>query len=87
MIKEKQFSRGGCTIAKISPGKKDISSKTPSLNIYISFEEALKLNLALQDRLLELNRFNRRIKEGARTCVKLTLHFDINRLVVNQGSL
>ena len=87
MIKKKKFSRGGCTITKISPKKESISSQTPSLNIYITFEEALKLNLALQDRLLELNRYNRRIKEGAKTCVNLTLHFDINRLIVNKGNL
>jgi len=87
MFKEKKFSRGGCTVAKLSPAKEDITIQTKSLNIYVSFEEALKLNLALQDRLLELNRYDRRTKENVRTCVDLTLHFGNNRLVVNKGNL
>jgi len=87
MLREKKFSRGGCNIEKLSPAKEDITAQTKSLNIYISFEEALKLSLALQDRLLELNRYDRRIKENVRTCVNLTLHFDNERLVVNKGSL
>ena len=43
MLKEKEFSRGGCTIAKINPVREKISSETKTLNVYISFEEALKL--------------------------------------------
>lgn len=87
MIKEKGFSRGGCAISKISPERETVSSKTKALNIYITFEESLKFSLALQDRLLELNRYDRRRKEGAKTCVNLTFRLDANRLIVNKGNL
>jgi len=40
------------------------SDDLPALNIKMSFDEAVKLSLAIQSAVLKLNRYNRSIKAG-----------------------
>jgi hypothetical protein len=42
------------------------------LNILVSFEDALKLNLAIDECLRRLNKYNRSTKEGKRGAVNLS---------------
>lgn len=48
----------------------------PPVNIVLSFEEALKLQLAIQARLLDMNRLNRSTKEGKSAGVNLCVFMD-----------
>jgi hypothetical protein len=80
--KDKTFSFGGCTFAKTSPPLEDLTAGTRVLNVLIPFEEALKLSLAMQACVMELNQKNRSTKEGKRTAMNLALHLDKGRVVV-----
>jgi hypothetical protein len=62
-VKEKKTDyHGGCQYHRTSP---DMASKgLESLNIEISFEEALRLSTAIQAAIMALNRYDRRDKGG-----------------------
>ncbi len=45
----KKVSFGTCSYAKTSPAQGTLSPKTKILNVLISFEDALKLNLAIDE--------------------------------------
>jgi hypothetical protein len=53
---------GIATVAKTSP---DIAAKgLAAVNVYVPFEEALKLSLAIQSCVTSLNRYNRKSAVG-----------------------
>src|SRR3954452_18312418 len=53
---------GGCRLHRIVP---DIAAKgVKSVNIELTFEEALRLSTAIQSGILKLNRYNRTSKGG-----------------------
>ena len=83
-IKIKQ-SFGGVSVAHTSPPVTEQSPK--ALNVYLTFEEALKLHLSLGQLLGKLNSYNRNTKEGRRTAANLCLHLHKNRITVNEGKL
>ena len=56
-------SYGGCSVHHFSP--KGSNGHPNPINIYIKFEEAIKLNLAIQAGLLSINRLDRRKARGA----------------------
>jgi len=78
-------SYGGCTIGRFSPEVKEGWPK--AINISLSFEEAMKLNLAIQARLLDINRLNRSTKAGRAAAVNLCIFTDVRRLTVNPDTL
>lgn len=53
----------------------------------VSFEEALKLSLALEEAVRDINKLNRSTKAGKAAAVNLTLYLDKDRLVVNRAKL
>jgi hypothetical protein len=77
---------GSCQIAWLPPAYEKVDSGIPkSLNLGISFEEALKLNLALQGCLQSLNRYNRSTKDGKKMGVTLSFKFDEKQVTVLEG--
>jgi hypothetical protein len=74
-------SYGGCTVNHFSPRPQE--GWPPAVNIVLGFEEAMKLQLALQARLLDMNRLNRSTKEGKTAAVNLCVHVGISRITVN----
>jgi hypothetical protein len=77
----KKQSYGGCTIDHLSPAKTDSWPK--AINVVLSFEEALKLHLSLQARLMDINSLNRSTREGKAAAVNLCVYTDVNRITVN----
>ena len=49
MASQKTFSFGACSISGYSPQKEKLNPDTKTINIKIKFEEASKLNLALDE--------------------------------------
>jgi hypothetical protein len=87
-LKVEKQSFGGCTFERVSPPVVPQDGAVPKkLNFSISFEEALKLHLALGECLSKLNKYNRSTTAGRRTAVLLTAHLDVNRLGVLEGKL
>ena len=83
----KTFSFGGCDIMKTSPLREALSPNTAVLNVTISFEDALKINLAIDECVRKLNKYKRTTKEGKRSALNLAIHLDKDRITVNEGKV
>ena len=85
--KKKEFSFGGCAISKISPKRDTLSEKTKILNVQIAFEEALKLNLAIEECLRKLNSYKRSTRAGKMMGLNLAIHLDVSTVSVNEEKI
>lgn len=83
----KKASFGICDFTRTSPRLADLSPDTKVLNIEITFEEALKLNLAIDDCVHRLNSYNRGRITGKRTCSNLAIHLSRGVITVLEGKL
>ena len=83
----KKFSFGGCNIEGTSPKVSALTPETPMLNVFMSFEDALKLNLAIQECVRKLNTYNRSTTEGKRTGLNIAVHLKSGRITVNEAKL
>ena len=86
-VQTKKFSFGGCTVSSFSPEVSALSPKTEMLNVSISFEDALKLSLAIQECVRKLNSYNRSTTAGKRTGLNIAVHLQKRRLTVNEATL
>jgi hypothetical protein len=85
MEEEKTFSFGSCEFVKISPPQDRFSPTVKKLNIMIPFEEALKLNLAIDERIRKLNKYKRSTVKGKKAAVNLVVHLDVGRLSISES--
>lgn len=76
-------SFGACSFAKTSPI--ELTADTRCINVVVSFEEALKLGLAVDECVRQLGRYNRSKTEGKRTALMLVIHLDKKRIRVLEG--
>ena len=83
--RKKTVSHGGAMIAEFSPDP--IAKGLKSLNMHITFEEGLKLHLALGCALAEINQLDRSYKAGKRACVGLSVYPPNRQIVVNRAHL
>jgi len=81
--KKKTFTFGTCKYTRTMP--KTIDPDTKMLNIEIPFEEALKLNVAMQACVLRLNSYVRSTTAGKRATLNLTIFLGAQRVAVNEG--
>lgn len=84
---EKTFAFGTCDYAFVSPDRSELTSKTKILNVVVSFEDALKLNLALDECIRKINRYKRSTTAGKRAAVNICLHLNSSRIAVSEGKL
>ena len=84
---EKQYTFGTCEYSFTSPDQTTLSPQTKIMNIVVPFEQALKLNLGIDECIRKLNRYKRSTKEGKRAAVNICLHLDLGRIAVNEGKL
>ncbi|HUV31553.1 MAG TPA: hypothetical protein VMY05_10745 [Acidobacteriota bacterium] len=87
MGRYKTVGYGSCEVAKFSPTKARWTSNTKVINIKISFDEALKLNLALDECVRKLNKYKRSSTAGKKSGVNLALHASKNRITVLEAKL
>ena len=85
--KKKTFSFGTCTFAKTSPTRQTLSPNTRILNVALSFEDGLKLSLAIDECLRKLNSYNRSTTEGRKTGMNLAIHLEQKRITVNEQNV
>ena len=83
--KEKTF--GGANINHIRPKPAPDMPIPATMNIIISFEQALKLHLSIGQALAKLNAYNRAKTEGKRTAINLRLLPHKNRIHVVEDRL
>ena len=87
MPRKKKFSHGGCDFERTQPSTSEFNSKTKMLNVILSFEDALKLNIAIQSCLQKINAQDHRTKNGKNAAMNIAIHFDINRITINEKPL
>lgn len=78
-------SFGTLRIDHFSPSVTDGTPK--AINVFLSFEEALKLHIGLMQILGKLNGYNRNTKEGKASAVNLCIFTDDRRVTITEGSL
>jgi len=72
----KTFTFGTCSFAKSSPNVYNIGESHRALNLFLSFEEALKLNLAVDEAVRRLNSYNRATRAGKNAALNVTIYLD-----------
>jgi len=82
---KKKASFGSVRVSHFSPPLGDGLPK--ALNITISFEEALKLQLGLVQILGQLNSYNRATIAGRRSAVNLCVYPEKGRITINEGQI
>ena len=83
--KKKKYTFGTCAYSKTSPPQ--IAPTTKVINVILSFEEALKLNLAVDEGVRRLNSYNRATKAGKNAALNLTIYLDQKRIAVNEDKV
>jgi len=84
---KKKFSFGTCAYDITNPSRASLTNTTQILNVVISFEEGLKLNLAIDEALRKINTYKKSTTEGKRAALNLAIFLDQNRLSVNETKL
>ena len=83
----KSYTFGTCSYERTSPARSALSPDTKVVNIIVPFEEALKLNLAVDECVRKLNSYKMSTTEGKRAALNLTIYLDMNRIAVNEGKM
>jgi len=83
----KMFSFGGCHYERTSPPLSHLSPGTKVLNIELSLDEALKLNLAMDECTRKINRYKESAEAGKRALVNIAIHLPVERISVNESRL
>lgn len=78
---------GGCTFQGTSPTIATLSPRTQKLSVWMSFEEALKFNLAVQECVSKLNSYHRGTRAGRRMGLNVTVHLQAGRMTINETSV
>lgn len=77
-------SYGTVTIDNLSPQASE--SWPEAINVTLSFEEALKLQLGLQHALMDINRLNRNTRDGRRAGVNICVWpKGVGKITINRG--
>jgi hypothetical protein len=76
---------GACRFGRVSPDM--VSKGVKSLNIEVSFEEALKLRLALDSCLHALNRYNRSTSKGRAMGVVLSVKTESSSIAIIEAAV
>jgi hypothetical protein len=80
-------SFGSCGYDHASPLQADLKPTTQVLNVVLSFEDALKLNLAIQEGLRKLNSYNRSMAKGKNMGLGLAIYLEKIRVTVTEKAL
>jgi hypothetical protein len=83
----KTFTFGTSAYERTSPSRVDLSPQTKVINILVSFEDALKFNVAVDECVRKLNSYKMSTKAGKRAALNVTVYLDRNRIAVNEGKL
>lgn len=85
--KKSEFSFGGCGVDSVTPPIAQLLPVVKTLGVRLTFEEALKLQLALQEGLRALNAYDRRSKRNRRKGLQLTIRLRQNRISLHEQQL
>lgn len=78
---------GTCNVAHISPADAPADGPGSVVNLTLNFEEALKFNLAIDEALRRVNRYDRSTKAGKQAGVRIVAYLGKGRINVMEGKL
>ena len=84
---KKKSSYGSCSFQRHNPPRSKLQPSTQKINIYISFEEALKLQFAINERLSAINQYKQSTIEGRRQAVNLVVDLNAHNIAIMPGVL
>jgi len=84
---ERGTSSGSCKVDHFSPAVTDLGPTTQKMNVYLSFAEASRLVMALQERLQDIHRLKRNSKEAKTAAINLVVALSVNNVAVMPGKL
>lgn len=74
---------GACKIEKLPSAYTDPDSELPkSINMHISFEEAMKLSTSIQSCILSLNKYNRNTKKEKDMSMCVSIKFQEKQIAI-----
>lgn len=85
-MKQKQSS-GTCAFQRTTPPTQTLLAVTRKINVIIPFNEALRLQFAINERLHAINKFPLNTRQGKRQAVNLAIDFKNNDISVMPGHL
>jgi len=81
---------GSCMIARLPkafrPGV-EVAGVPKSINLHVSYEEALKLSVAIQSCVMAMNRYKRSTTEGKNMAMCVSIKFDEQQIAILEESL
>ena len=81
------LSFGGCRYERTSPTRADLTPQARSLDIIVSFENALQLKAAVDECVRELNIYKRKSQEGMKKALILKVDLRAPHLEVTRGKI
>lgn len=85
--KLREVVTGTCEIANVSPQGLPTDGKGSVVNLVLGFGEAMKLNLALDEAIRRVNRYNRGTRAGKLAGVQLIVYLGKRRINVKEGKV
>jgi len=83
----KKDTFGTCAYDHTSPPRENFTNQTKIVNVLLSFEEALKLNLAIDECVRKLNRYKKSTKIGKSAALLVAVHLELNRISIHESKL
>lgn len=85
MLKKAAF--GTCYFERILPKREYFSSATKIINIHLDLEQALLLDLAINEAIRKINKYKKGSRMGRAAVVNLSIYFDLERIAVDERKL
>lgn len=84
---ERGTSCGSCQVDHFSPPITEIGPSTQKINIYLSFAEANRLRMAIEERLQQIHKLKRNSKDAKVAAVNLVITPHVNNVAIMPGIL
>ena len=84
---ERATSCGSCRVDRFAPPIAEINPSTKKINIYLSFAEANRLRMAIEERLQQIQKLKRNSKEAKSAAVNLVITTHVKNVAIMPGKL
>ena len=84
---ERGTSSGSCKVDHFSPPVAELSPTTQKVNVYLTFSEASRLVMAIQERLQDIHRLKRNSTKAKTAAVNLVVSLNVKNVAVMPGTL
>lgn len=83
----KTFAFTTTPYAHTSPAREKLTAETKIFNVALTLDQALKLQLGLQEGIRHIARYKENSESGRRAAVNLAIHLQVARIAVCEAKL